>query len=123
MLTSNLKPRSHSNFFYMCFRLNVFGCSFPCLVIPGGILTLLPHSICSHVHAFVKWCGLKIITWEGGGGEGSIRHGSVNPVHCVAVKRAVALVQQMRTMGAEMPERNMKITALVLCATLISLYK
>lgn len=59
----------------------------------------------------------------GGGGKGSILHGSVNPVHCAAVKRAVALVQLMRTMGAEMPERNMKIAPLVLCATLIFLYK
>lgn len=62
VLTSNLRPWFHSNFFYMDLRQNVSGCSFPCSVIPRGILTLLSPPSCSDVHVVVNWCGLKIIT-------------------------------------------------------------
>lgn len=98
VLTSNLRPRFHSNFFYMGLRQNVSGCSFPCSVIPRGIFTLLPPPTCSDVHVVVNWCGLKIITQ---GKKKVCSMGQfINPVHCAPVKRAVMLVQLMRTMGA-----------------------
>lgn len=99
VLTSNLRPHFHGNFFYMGSRQNVSGCSFLCPIIPRGSLTLLPPPRCSDVHVILNWCGLKIII-RGWGGEVCSMGWFVNPVHCVAVKRVVTLVQLMRTMGA-----------------------
>lgn len=84
MLTSNLMPRFHSNFFYIGFRQNVAGCSFLCPIIPRVILTLLPPPSCSVVPVVVNWCGLKIIT--GGCGKVSSMGQFVNPVCCAAGK-------------------------------------